>query len=135
MWCVGGLRSSYHLPNKSATLLPIWMSTLTSWRASLAYMAMRARTLAGAEHTLGTPSRRTLGLADARLRPSVSREAGAKVSKKGEESRHSRWKLKGFSRLLRRIKNFHLTAATAVACQTCRRETRNSKGRRKHENC
>ena len=88
---------------------------LASWRASLAYMAMRARTLAGAEHTLGTPSRRTLGLADARLRPSVSRGAGAKVSKKGEESRHSRWKLKGSSRLLRTIKNFDLTRATRDA--------------------
>ena len=91
---------------------------LASWRASLAYMAMRARTLAGAEHTLGTPSRRTLGLADARLRPSVSLGAGAKVSKKGEESRHSRWKLKGLREALGEHPDFFLTAATGGGRQT-----------------
>ena len=99
---VCGLRSSYHIPKKSATLLPFWMSTWTSWRTGLAYMAMRARTLAGAEHTLGTPLK---------AHPVPHRGPPASIcvacgggqgQQKVGQSRHSRWKLKGLREALRR---------------------------------
>ena len=106
MWCVGGLRSSYHLPKKSATLLPFWMSTWTSWRTGLAYMAMRARTLAGAEHTLGTPLK--AHPAPHRGPPASICVAcgGGQGQQKVGQSRHTRWKLKGLREAFGRARRF-----------------------------
>ena len=101
-----GLRSSYHIPKKSATLLPFWMSTWTSWRTGMAYMAMRARTLAGAEHTLGTPLK--AHPAPHRGPPASICVAcgGGQGQQKVGQSRHTRWKLKGLREAFGRARRF-----------------------------
>ena len=69
------------------------------------------------------PSRRTLRLTEARLRRSVSRAAGAKVSKKWGRVGIAGGSSKGFEKLLGEHEGFFLTTATGGGRQMCERET------------